>query len=139
MSEALRPRLARALLAGIAVLLIGWFAVLAHDASLGNAAATRLHERPDMSRADWTDSIDQMRRAEFLNPGTDWTVNRAAYLILRDRGEARRLAEDVVRREPDNLEAWVVIFNATRGQEPRRAAAAAIQMRRLSPASGAAR
>jgi hypothetical protein len=126
----------RTALAVVALLLSAWFAVLARDAAVGNAAADRLHERPGMSSAEWADSIDDMRQAAFLNPGSEWTVDRAAYLILRDRRAAWRLAEDVVRREPDHLEAWVVIYNAARGVDARRAAHAAVQMRRLSPPVG---
>ena len=125
--------LSRVAVTAVALLLIGWFAVLARDSALGNGATDRLHHHPDMSAAQWDHSLDQLRRATFLNPGDDWTVRRAAYLILRDRDEALRLAEDVVRRQPDFLESWVVIYNATREDDPARAAQAASQIRRLAP------
>ncbi len=127
--------LSRAAVAVVALLLIGWFAVLARDTAIGNDASGRLHHHPDMSQASWDDSIDQLRRASLLNPGDDWTVRRAAYLILRDRAEAVRLARQVVRRQPDYLEGWVVIFNATREDHPALAAKAVRQIRRLTPAA----
>jgi hypothetical protein len=127
--------LSRVAVAVVALLLIGWFAVLARDSAIGTDATNRLHHHPDMSAARWDDSLDQLRRATFLNPGDDWTVRRAAYLILRDRDEALRVAEDVVRRQPDFLESWVVIYNATREDDPVRAAQAARQIRRLAPAT----
>jgi hypothetical protein len=133
MSRTRRYPIARAGLALLALLLIGWFVVLARDAAIGDEAASRVHHRPGMSAAEWSSSVEQLRRAEFLNPGTEWTVKRAAYLILRDRRAALRLAEGVVRREPDYLEAWVVIWRAARGVDRARAARAAAQMRRLSP------
>jgi len=40
-----------------------------------------------------------------------------------------------VRRQPDFLESWVVIYNASREDDPVRAAQAARQIRRLAPAT----
>jgi hypothetical protein len=125
--------LLRAALALVAVLLFSWFAVLVRDDHIGREAADRLLNRPDMSDADFVHSLDQLRKAELLNPGTEWRVTRAGHLLLRDKRKAVRLAESVLRREPENLSAWVVVLNATRGRDPRRSSRAAAQIRRLNP------
>jgi len=133
MSVPLRSVLPRVLVALAATVLIAWFAVLARDEAIGGAAAERIHHRPDMDAADWARSIDPLRAAELLDPGTEWSVRRASYLVLRDKAAAARVAESVVRREPDNLDAWVALLRATRGRDPRRAQQALAQVSRLNP------
>jgi hypothetical protein len=123
----------RAVLAVTATLLVAWFAVLARGDAIGRSAESRLHHDPGMSRGAWDRTMDDLRRAAFLDVGSDWDVRRAAYLLLRDRPQAARLARSVTRREPDNLDAWVVLWHAADGLEPRRASYAQAQIRRLSP------
>jgi hypothetical protein len=43
-----------------------------------------------------------------------------------------------VRREPDNLAAWVVILDTSRDRDPARAAQAEREVRRLNPLTDAA-
>ena len=134
MTAAGRPAaVARALLLLAALGLALWFVVLARDAAVGSSAAARLHSHPDMSPSEWQDALGDLRSAELLDPGTDWEINRAAYVFLRDRAEAARLAASVVEREPDNLDAWVVLLKATQGRDERQAARARAQIRRLNP------
>ena len=92
---------------------MGWFAVLWHDDRIGGAAADRVLNRPGMSEAEFIRSLDGAEQAELLNPGEEWATRRAAALILRDKAAAVRLADAVLRREPDNFNAWVVVLNAT--------------------------
>jgi hypothetical protein len=134
MTAPARPAaVARGLLLLVALGLALWFVVLARDAAIGSGAAARVHSHPDMSASEWDHAMDDLRRAELLDPGTDWDVNRAAYLILRDRAAAARVAAGVVEREPDNLDAWVVLLKATQGRDERQAARARAEIRRLNP------
>lgn len=117
----------------ISVLMIGWFAVLWRDERIGRDAAERLFNEPEMSDSEFARALDELQQAELLNPGEEWATLRAAALILRDKPAAVRVAESVVRREPDNLNAWVAMLNATRGRDALRSAQAIAQIRRLSP------
>ena len=125
--------LPRAALALVAALLTAWFATLAWSDRIGTEGRERLFEQPEMSAADYERSLDQLRRAEWLNPGTEWSVLRAGYLLRRDRRRALSVAESVVRAEPDNLAAWAIVSRATAGVDPRRSARARAEIRRLSP------
>jgi cytochrome c-type biogenesis protein CcmH/NrfG len=128
---ALLPRIALAL---IAVVLVAWAAVLWMDQRTGDAASDRLLANPRMAEADFREVLDDYRRAERLDPGTDWRLTRAGALVLRgEDNEAANLTETVLEREPDNLHAWLVLREATRGRDPRRAAQASAEIRRLDP------
>lgn len=122
----------------IATLLVAWFLVLARDQHVGNAATDRIADNPRMSKAAWDRVMADIERADLLDPSTDWDLTRANYLLVRDRGAARRQAESIVRREPDNLGAWVVILDASRDRDPARAARAEREVRRLNPLTTAA-
>jgi hypothetical protein len=128
----LLPRIALAL---VAVLLVAWFTVLYRDDRIGQEAADRLHADPQMSDAEWSRQLEQLRRADLLNPQSEWLMTRANYLLLRDKPAAQRLAESVLRDEPDNLDAWRVVLFATRGRDPARASEALAQIERLDPLS----
>jgi hypothetical protein len=115
----------------VALVLVGWFAVLARDQHIGHAAVDRIVEHPNMSRAAWDRTMADLRAADLFDPSTDWTGARMNYLLLRDRRQALRTAESIVRKEPDNVGAWIVIRDTTR--DPRRAHEATRQTNRLNP------
>jgi hypothetical protein len=125
--------LARIVVAMLAVPLVLWFGVLARDARIGQEAVQRVKDEPSMSRDRWRQTMDELRQAELLNPGDEWTVHRAGWLLLRDWAEAERLARSVVRREPDNLAARNIL-RIVRG--PDRDRAAALAARRAAEAGG---
>jgi len=118
----------------VGALLTVWFALIWHNERIGRAASDRLLSQPQMSAAEFAGALEDLENAKLLNPGEEWDTLRAAGLILRDKRAAVRLANAVVRREPDNLNAWVVVFNASRGRDSRRSAQAIAEIRRLSPA-----
>jgi hypothetical protein len=128
------PRIALAL---FAALVIAWSAVLWRNEVVGYDAADVIFGNPTMSDSEWAHSLDRLRDAELLDPSTKWRVSRANALLLRDPGAAAQLARSVVEREPDNLEAWSVVYRATRESEPGRAAEALAQIMRLNPPLGA--
>jgi hypothetical protein len=117
----------------VSLLLVAWSLVLWRDARIGSEASKRILERPSMSDSEWSRSIDQLERAELLNPGTQWEATRANALLLRDKPEARRVAESILAAEPDNLDAWIVVYQAVRGRNLRLAARAQAEIRRLNP------
>jgi hypothetical protein len=125
--------LPRAVLSLVAIVLIGWFAVLVRNNHIAQEAARRLHENPEMSDAAWARQLDQLRKAELLDPDLEWRVTRANYILLRDKDAALRVAESVLRREPDNLNAWEVVLLATRGRDTERSSQARAEVRRLNP------
>jgi len=132
-TKSVGPLAVRIALAIVAVLLMAWSLVLFRDERIGRAAADRVLHQPGMSQSEWARSLAQLRQAELLNPGTEWDTLRAAALVLRDKRAALRVAESVVSREPEYLNAWIVVLNATRGRDTRRSAEAVAQIRRLSP------
>jgi len=127
-----RATLPRVIIAVIAALLVAWFAVLARDDLIGTRAYNRVAKDPGMSRTAWERAIEDLRRADLLSPGKDYEVHRAATLILRDRPAAERLADSIVRREPENVEAWSILIAATRGRNEARFEEAQRAFRRLS-------
>jgi hypothetical protein len=119
---------ARAVVAGIAVLVLGWLAVMERDARLearGTAALRSRAEPAVLARAE-----KDLRRANLLNPATGPDLNRA--LVRRARGHTQQsvaLVEDVLRREPDNVLAWRVLAVLS----PRSARRSLAVQRRLDP------
>jgi hypothetical protein len=129
----LLPRTAVAL---VAVLAVAWSAVLLRDERLARGAEDRITGNPEMSDGEFARTMEAFEAAELLNPGTQWTLVRANVLLLRDKPEALRVADSILADEPDNLGAWVVVHKATQGRDPRRAAEALAQIRRLNPPPG---
>jgi hypothetical protein len=128
--------LPRTLLALLSVLAVAWSAVLLRDERLAREAEDRIRDNPEMSGVEFAHTMDLFEAAEFLNPGTQWTVVRAGVLLLRDKRQALQVAESVLEDEPDNLAAWIVVREATKGSASRRLAHAQAQIRRLNPPPG---
>jgi hypothetical protein len=128
-----RATLARGLLALLAVLLIAWFAVLARNHSIGSSASGRVVADPEMSAAEWSDTMDEFERARLLDPSTDWRLIEAQFQLLRDKRAALTVAQEVLRDEPDNLGAWWVVLRAAPGLDDARYREAQAAVRRLNP------
>jgi hypothetical protein len=117
---------ARIAVVAVAVVVLAWLGVMERDTRLQSRAvqATQsTRDRATLARAD-----ADLRAARFLNPDTAPDFNRA--LLLRIRGDtsgAAAVLRDVVRREPDNVTAWRVLYALTR--DPR----ALAEARRLDP------
>ena len=124
----------RPLVAVIAVLVIGWLAVLERDARLydrGIAAGGSLDDPATIARAE-----ADMRDARLLNP--DRTPDLGLAVILnttRRQAAAQRVLEDVVRAEPDNLSAWDALDFVNGDRDPALKRRAAAEIRRLDPLS----
>jgi cytochrome c-type biogenesis protein CcmH/NrfG len=96
----------------VAALACAWF-VLGVRQARDTAAATKLVNSPRLSSSDARAAQSLLTSAGTLNPDRQVELLRAE-LALREREPARslRLAEEVVRREPLNIEAWVVLARA---------------------------
>jgi hypothetical protein len=129
----MHPRFSRIVVALVAVLVLAWSAVLLRDERIARQAEHRFRSDPEMSDAALARVTEQFEDAELLNPGTPWTLVRANVLLLRDKPEAVRVADEILENEPDNLGAWVVVAKATDGRDDARYAQALAEIRRLNP------
>lgn len=71
--------------------------------------------------------------------GPDTRAKRAEALLLLATGRPRQaaaLAEAVVAKEPENLDAWGILFQATRRLDPARSREALRRARELNPLTG---
>ena len=123
---------ARVVLGLVAVLVLGWLAVMERDTRLqerGIKASGRLGVAGNEARAEAA-----FRDARLLNPDTTPDLGRAVMYLARERrSEAADVLRDVLRREPDNLTAWSVLYGVTRGRDPATARQALAARRRLDP------
>ena len=124
--------LARVALGLVAAFVLAWLAVMERDARLqarGIAAAERIAVAGNVERAE-----DDLRAASFLNPDTAPDVGRAAVYNAAGRWrESIALLDDVLRREPDNIAAWGVLYLVARDRDPAAAERAINARRRLDP------
>jgi Tetratricopeptide repeat len=126
--------LLRAGLALVAALLVAWSAVLWRGDRIGSDASDRIIRNANLPEAVWAHEMDRLRDAEMLDPSTRWPVARAGALYQRGRlDQSADVLEDVLEKEPDNLEAWLYMREVVRGRDPVREAEARAAIRRLNP------
>ena len=68
-----------------------------------------------------------------MSPDAADRYDAAVSHLVRYRPEVVDATACLVRDEPAYLEAWTILYRATRGSDPQRAAAAATEIRRLNP------
>jgi len=124
--------LARLAVAVVALVAIGWLAVMERDARLyerGIAAGGSLDDPDTIARAE-----ADLEGARLLSPDRTPDVGRSLVLWTAGRApEARALLEDVVGSEPDNLSAWTALGWVDDGADPALERRVTSQMRRLDP------
>jgi len=126
--------LPRVLLAVCAALVLAWVGVLVRDHYVGHSAAEQLLFDTDMSEAEFQHNLGKLQDSRFLNPSTTSELARTEYFLFRGRPRAAaRVAEELVRSEPQNADAWRLLWRATRDTDPARAREAAAALRRLNP------
>jgi hypothetical protein len=129
--------LARAAVAVVAVVAIGWLGVLLRDELLARSANDRVFYTPTLSGPALARELDRLKSARLLNPDPKPELQRAALLLQRGHHEqAARIAEEQVRREPAGLDAWTIIAKANRQRDPARAAEALAEIKRRNPLAG---
>jgi predicted Zn-dependent protease len=128
---------ARVAVSVTAILIVAWLGVMAYDAHRqadGVAAAAPPRAAGDLGRADAA-----FRAARLLNPDSAPDVLRALTLDARGRShEAATLLSAVVGREPDNINAWGVLYLVARQADPALARQALAARRRLDPVGAGA-
>lgn len=123
---------ARASLALLAVLMLAWLGVLVRGEVVASSAGHRLFWKDGLTAQEVDRELERLRGTALLNPDKEWRIKLARFMLLHDRrGDAARQVEAVVRDEPANLPAWVLLAQAT-GDASRRAEAQA-RIRELSP------
>lgn len=124
------------MIAALAIVLSGWFVAVALSERTARQASDRVVADPEMPERDWDRTMADLRQAESYNPGTEWSVVRAAYHLTREeRRQALRIAQDVLAEEPDNVSAWGVVFRAA-GPDGRLGERARREIERLNPLAG---
>lgn len=125
---------ARVVVGVVAVLLIAWLGVMERDERLlqrGVQTAAHARDAADAARAERA-----LRDARLLNPDSAPDTGRAVLYIGTSRNrQALDLIDELVRREPDNLTAWALLFEVSRGADPAGEQRALAQRRRLDPVS----
>jgi thioredoxin-like negative regulator of GroEL len=121
-------RVQRVVLVAVAVLAAAWLATGLYSSRL---LARAEHPQPGDTVEERRDRLGQ---AEFLNPSTEFEL-REAQVVLEagDEREAARLLREVVRREPDNRQAWAGLVQALERSEPAAARRAFNELLRLVP------
>ena len=126
--------LLRGALVVVALLVLGWLGVLYRDRRVGQDAADVIFYQPELPRAEFERQLNRLRDARLMDPDRYWDLTRARYLLLRDRPRrALRAAEEIVGDEPDNLEAWLVVYQAAELVDPSRSGDAIDRIRQLNP------
>jgi hypothetical protein len=124
--------LARAAVAAIVVVVVGWLAVMERDVRLQARASAESHHGATAAELDA--AAADLRSATFLNP--DATPDIARAVVENARGQRARaiaLIERVVDREPENLLAWQVLALYARCSDPAALRRALDARRRLDP------
>jgi predicted Zn-dependent protease len=123
----------RAAILLLAAAAIAWLAVAiaasrSQDELRDLVQATERPTAADVARAD------ELRRAAERTPGSRPALMEATLRLKGgDTAGARRILEGVVRDEPDNGEAWLLLARATEESEPARSAQARARVRELAP------
>ena len=124
----------RVVLAAVAAAAIAWFAVgLRNETMLDRAQDVSLSRAPTPGEIEA--ALDDTKDAELLNP--DWAEPEGLRATLHIRREDDRAAYDslreIVRREPENLQAWALLSLVSRRLDPPLAERAARRVRELDP------
>jgi hypothetical protein len=124
---------ARLALLVLAALAIGWLGVSYGNARLlahGGKVLASQHPSP----AEVESALSDARHADKLTDKTEALSFAAALEIRAGRLDAaRRIYEQIVRREPEGAEAWLVLSQLSAKSDPARAAYALAQANRLDP------
>jgi hypothetical protein len=126
-------RIARVAIVVVAVLALVWLAVSYSNARLiahGKGVLAKQHVTP----SEVESALSDVRHADKLADGTEALSFEAALEIRAQHLDtARQIYEQIVRREPEGAEAWLVLSQLSARSDPARAAYARAQANRLDP------
>lgn len=131
--------LTRAALALVSVLVVVWLvgslrSTTAYEEALALAAQIQFSGGQEGGFQQAQGNIERSRR---FGPDTRALRVRALLLLAVGRqAAAAATAERLVRLEPENLDAWGILFEATRQVDPERSNEALRRARRLNPLAG---
>jgi len=107
-------RFARIGLATAALLVAAWFALGAYQSRAVSQATSAASGRGTLSAAQARHADDLLHDAATLNPDRAIDVLRAQVALARgDTAQARQILNGVVRREPQDLDAWIALADAS--------------------------
>ena len=119
---------ARVATIAVALVALAWLGVMERNTRLQAEGVEAAGER-DVARAD-----GDFRAARLLNPDTLPDIRRAFLFQGSGRSEdAVAVLEDVVRREPENVNAWGLLLAVARDADPAAAERAQEALRGLDP------
>ncbi len=130
------PLIPRVLLLVAAVVIAVWLAagLVASDGVKGAGEAVAEAQARPVSAADVEKARDGLERARRLGNDSPPLYAEIGLLVVADRyDEALRVAEQVVRREPESFEGWRAVYGLTLGTDPERAAFARRRALELNP------
>jgi tetratricopeptide (TPR) repeat protein len=138
-ADTVRPRMGRravqrAIVVVLAIPVVGWLAISYGDADSIDSGAY-LAGRAGATPGQLANAVRDLRSAGTLNPSrTDRLGVEAALEVRRGHpAAAAKLLEELVRDEPDARDAWFLLAQIYRTQDPGRAAEAIAQFKRLDP------
>jgi hypothetical protein len=133
------PVTPRVLLLLVAVAMVAWLAaglVASDGLQQAGEVVVRAQGRP-LSAEELQKGRDGLDRARRLaNDSASLNAEIGLLIVAGRREEALRVAEDVVRREPENFEGWRAVYGLTVGSDPERAAVARRRALELNPLAG---
>jgi hypothetical protein len=128
---------ARIVLVTAAVAILAWLTVMERDMRLekrGIDTASKMVVSGRLGSDGFRSAEADFRAARFLSADATPDLHRAVLYDVHGRvRRATALLEDVVRREPENLAAWNILYSLTRERDPALARRAAAARRRLDP------
>jgi hypothetical protein len=105
--------LLRCTLIAVALLILAWLALGLRATRLeaeGRGVLDTAEKRP-LTPAEVRAGLDTLRRARQFNADSDARLTEAALLAQQARGrQALAVAERLVEDEPENLDAWVLVY-----------------------------
>lgn len=108
--------LLRAALACLALVTCAWFALSVHQAHALGAATSIISQSTPLTQAQARRAASLLDSAGTLNPDRQVEVLRGQLALARgDAPAAQRILVGVVRAEPQNLNAWIVLVRASKG------------------------
>ena len=125
--------LPRVALLALALVVLGWLAVLYRDHRIVDGVSPRLIGDASLSAREFERDARRLETADLLNSDPTWRMNLGLALIERDPRRAVRELRRVVADEPDNVTAWKLLREAATRSDPRLAARAQAQAERLDP------